>query len=76
VPATLVNTSEGAAYGAALIAGAGCGMFASVESAADAAVRETERIDPGPDASAYPAILARYRALYPALRGFFPRDLD
>ncbi|MGA1016535.1 MAG: xylulokinase [Phycisphaerales bacterium] len=76
VPATLVNTSEGAAYGAALIAGAGCGMFASVESAADAAVRETERIDPGPDASAYSAILARYRALYPALRGFFPRDLD
>ena len=41
VPATLVNSSEGAAYGAAILAGAGCGMFESVESAADRLVRET-----------------------------------
>ncbi len=71
VPAVLVNTSEGAAYGAALIAGAGCGVYPSVESAADAVIRETERIDPGPDAAAYPPILARYRRLYPALQPFF-----
>ena len=71
VPATLVNSSEGAAYGAAILAGAGCGMFESVESAADRLVRETERIEPGPDATRYPTILARYRRLYPALRSFF-----
>lgn len=71
VPATLVNSSEGAAYGAAILAGAGCGMFESVESAADRLVRETERIEPGPDASRYPTLLARYRRLYPAIRSFF-----
>jgi xylulokinase len=76
VPATLVNTSEGAAYGAALIAGAGCGMFDSVEAAADQTIRETERIEPSSDAAAYPAILARYRKLYPALRQFFPKRSD
>lgn len=70
VPATLVNSSEGAAYGAAILAGAGCGMFDSVEAAADQLVRETERIDPT-EAAAYPPILARYRRLYPALRAFF-----
>ena len=48
-----VNTTEGAAYGAALLAAVGAGWFPSVEAAADACVRATPVAAPGPDAARY-----------------------
>jgi xylulokinase len=68
-----VNTSEGAAYGAALLAAVGAGWFPSVESAAAACVTATPVAAPGPAATAYDAGYATYRALYPALAPIFPR---
>ncbi len=64
-----VTTTEGAAFGAALLAGVGVGLFASVEAASDAAVCETDRTVPDvAHADAYDRTYAVYRSLYPGLR--------
>jgi xylulokinase len=68
-----VNTTEGAAYGAALLATEAAGWFPSVEAAVGALVRATPVASPGPDAPRYQAAHAVYRELYPALRPFFHR---
>ena len=62
-----VNVTEGAAYGAALLAGVGTGVYATVTAACDAAIRVTGRTEPGPAVSVYADYYPRYRALYPAL---------
>jgi xylulokinase len=67
------TTTEGAAYGAGVLAAVGAGWFASVEAAADALVRATPVAEPGSDAAAYMAPYARYRELYPALAPTFHR---
>jgi xylulokinase len=60
---------EGAAFGAALLAGVSSGAFADVAEAVSACVRVTDRTDPDPAwAAAYEDGYARFRALYPALR--------
>ena len=68
-----VNTSEGAAYGAGLLAAVGAGWHASVEEAAATLVTATPVAAPGPDAPVYADAHALYRELYPALKGLFPR---
>jgi xylulokinase len=68
-----VNTSEGAAYGACLLAAVGAGWFASVDAACEALVTATTSAAPGPDVPAYGAIHAIYRDLYPALAPSFRR---
>jgi xylulokinase len=67
-----VNTTEGAAYGAALLAGVGAGAWPDVPAACAAAVRVTgaERPDPS-RAEAYRRAYAAYRDLYPALKPSF-----
>ena len=65
----LVEADEGAAYGAALLAGVGGGAWASVEEACAASVRVRERVAPEPEAARL--LDERYKAfqtLYPALR--------
>jgi xylulokinase len=65
-----VTVTEGAAYGAALLAGVGAGVFASVEEACDRTIGILDRTVPVPDHVAlYERMYARYRGLYPALRG-------
>lgn len=61
---------EGAAYGAALLAGVGTGVFADVRDTARRAVRLSTVVEePDPKLSArYAAIYDRYVRLYPALR--------
>ncbi|MBN1867590.1 xylulokinase [Candidatus Sumerlaeota bacterium] len=67
-----VNTTEGAAYGAALLAGVGAGHWASVGEACDATVHVMDRTEPSsPPVSAYEAMYAQYRTLYPALKPTF-----
>jgi xylulokinase len=66
----IVEAEEGAAYGAALLAGVGADVWPSVEAACNAVVRVARRIDP--DEKATEVMLDRYqtyRKLYPALRG-------
>ena len=67
-----VNTTEGAAYGAALLAGAGNGAWPDVESACVATIKVTGRTNPDPQReSIYREMYGQYRALYPALKTTF-----
>jgi xylulokinase len=68
-----VGTSEGAAYGAGMLAAVGVGWYPSVEVAATALVTVTPVAQPGPDASVYAEAHAVYRDLYPALAPSFRR---
>jgi len=68
-----VATTEGAAFGAALLAGVGLGWWGSVDAATESVVRVTPVASPGPDAEVYAERHAIYRELYPALRETFPR---
>jgi xylulokinase len=63
-----VNSNEGAAFGAAILAGVGSGMFKSVQDACERMIEITGTTDP--DTSKfhkYDEFYARYRALYPVL---------
>ena len=62
-----VNTTHGAAFGAALLAGVGTGVWPGVVEAARAVVRETSTTRPGPATGVYTEHYQRYRALYTAL---------
>ncbi|MBI5032907.1 MAG: xylulokinase [Chloroflexi bacterium] len=66
-----VNITEGAAYGAALLAGVGAGIYRDVESACDTAIKITSHTSPSKDKNVYAAYYPRYRALYPALKSEF-----
>jgi len=65
----IVAAEEGAAYGAALLAAVGAGVWPSVDAACAAAVRVASRIDPQPAAVAtLNASYAAFRRVYPATR--------
>jgi xylulokinase len=68
----LVNASEGAAFGAALLAGVGAGAYGSVDEAVAATIKITDRTAPIAENTAkYDRLYPAYRALYPALRDTF-----
>jgi xylulokinase len=70
-----VQAEEGAAYGAALLAGVGVGAWPSVDAACDAVVRVAKRTLPDPEASRMmQQTYFRYRQLYPALRSLSRDD--
>ena len=67
-----LETQEGSAYGAALLALAGTGEYASVPEVCRAAIRETESVSPNAaDAAFYAKAHRVYQALYPALKPIF-----
>ena len=66
-----VATTEGAAYGAGVLAAVGAGWHSSVQAAADAWIATTVVAAPGPDAAVYRERHAGYKALYPALTPTF-----
>jgi xylulokinase len=68
-----VSTTEGAAYGAGVLAAVGAGWFRTVEAATRELVRVMPAASPGPDAAAYRTAHERYRELYPALAPTFHR---
>lgn len=64
-----VNTTEGAAYGAALLAGVGAGTWPDVDTACETTINVTGSTAPTPAGIAhYEPFYAQYRQLYPALR--------
>ncbi len=64
-----VNTTEGAAYGAALLAGVGVGAWPDVDAACQAAIQVTGSNAPQPDVAVqYERVYEQYRQLYPALK--------
>ncbi len=66
-----VNTTEGAAYGAALLASVGAGAHTDLSSIVNEAVKITGRDAPGTAVPIYNDYYAIYRNLYPALQGQF-----
>ena len=66
-------TTEGAAYGAALLAMPAAGLAPSVHEAVATCVSVAPLAEPGPDALAYVERHALYRELYPALAPLYPR---
>jgi xylulokinase len=65
-----VAAEEGAAYGAAILAGVGAGRWPTVDAACDALVRSDQAIPPRPDVATHMSQRYQaYRRLYPALRG-------
>jgi xylulokinase len=72
MPVDIVEAEQGPAYGAALLAGVGVGVWSSVDKACDTAVRVATRVQPN---SASAAVMnkqyAAYRTLYPALREIY-----
>ena len=67
-----VNSTEGAAYGAALIAGVGAGAWPNLAVACGSAIAISGRDAPDPEwQRRYEALYPRYRALYPALKDGF-----
>ena len=64
-----VNTTEGAAYGAALLAGVGAGAWPDVDAACQATVKQTGSTAPRADqVMQYEQGYAMYGELYPALK--------
>ena len=71
----ILQAEEGAAYGAAILAGVGAGSWKSVDEACDAAVKVAKVVKPGK----WGSVVMRsgyqtYRRIYPALRGIFGVD--
>ncbi len=68
----VINITEGAAFGAALLAGVGAGVYSDVHDAVAATIRVVDRTAPQTDsAAAYERIYPLYRGLYGALKPTF-----
>jgi xylulokinase len=69
---TTVGVVEGAAYGAALLAGVGAGVWSNVANACKEAVRLAEITKPNEgQVVIYRSMYPLYRELYPALKSTF-----
>ncbi|HEX7974793.1 MAG TPA: xylulokinase, partial [Anaerolineales bacterium] len=60
-----VNTTEGAAFGAALLAAVGAGLYPDVPTACEATIRITGSTSPSTEVETYRQFYPRYQALYP-----------
>ncbi|MEN6481887.1 MAG: xylulokinase [Anaerolineaceae bacterium] len=69
-----VNTSEGAAFGAALLAGVGAGYWHNVQEACQQTVKITGSVTPDPkQVEVYQQSYALFNELYPALKSSFSK---
>jgi xylulokinase len=67
-----LQTQEGSAYGAALLALVGTGVYASVPEVCKAVIQEVDSVSPQPgDARVYAQGHKVYQSLYPALKPFY-----
>lgn len=71
-PVATTNTEQGPAFGAALLAGVGIGLWPDVAAAANACVHETERVDPDPRrAQSYSPAREAFAGLHAGLQRTF-----
>lgn len=67
-----VNTTEGAAYGAALLAGVGAGLWSDVDAACADTIVVNDRVTPNDETSKiYKSMYEQYQRLYPILKPTF-----
>jgi xylulokinase len=65
----IVEAEEGAAYGAAILAGVGAKAWPTVDAACDAVVRVAQHVDRNPkDSLVLDKAYAMYRRIYPAMK--------
>ncbi len=70
----ILEAEEGAAYGAAILAGVGAGLWTSVDAACDDVVKVAQRVAPQPAVvEQMNANYATYRRMYPAILSVFDR---
>ena len=68
----VVEAEEGAAYGAAILAGVGAGIWRSVDEACTAVVRVAKTVQPQPDVvGIMDANYVAYRRVYAATKSIF-----
>ena len=73
-PVATINAQEGPAYGAAILAGTGTGVWSSVPEACKAIIRETERLRPNRRrAEFYRPLYRQYQRFYTALSDEYSR---
>ncbi len=73
IPLDMVKTEQGPGYGGAMLAMVGCGLFPSVQAAADALVELASETLPDPEIAArYEAQYRKFSKIYPALKELFP----
>ena len=66
-----VSTTEGGAYGAAILASVGVDVYSDVESACRAMITTSDATEPSENRHAYQEIYQTYRQVYPALKDIF-----
>jgi xylulokinase len=67
-----IESEEGPALGAAMLAAVGCGTFANVEDAADKIVKVTGTVEPDPEtAQRYEEKYQKFKQIYPALKSVY-----
>jgi xylulokinase len=68
----IVEAEEGAAFGAAILAGVGAKTWSSVDAACDSVVRVVKRVSPIPaNVAMMNAAGSVYRRIYPAMKSIF-----
>jgi len=68
----IVEAEEGAAYGAAILAGVGAKIWPSVDAACDSVVRVVDRVQPNAaNVAVMRSAYAAYRRVYPAMKSIF-----
>ena len=69
-----INSEEGPAFGAAILAAVGCGKYASVEEACAKLIKVVQTTEPDPYlVEKYNDRYAVYRSIYPAVKDLFPK---
>ncbi|MCY3574463.1 MAG: xylulokinase [Chloroflexi bacterium] len=68
-----INTTEGGAFGAALLASVAAGWFADAKAACEALVQRGATVAVGADADVYAQRYEIYQSLYPLLKDTFAR---
>ena len=72
IPVEVIESEEGPGYGGAVLAAVGCGVYASVEEAADKLVKVIATQEPEADLVAkYNERYEKFKKLYPTVKGLF-----
>lgn len=76
IPLDTVTTEQGPGYGGAMLAMVACGVFPTVQAAAEALVRVQSTVEPEPELSGlYEARYRQFQKIYPACKSLFPQLL-
>lgn len=69
-----INSSEGPAFGAAILAAVGCGKYASVEEACNTLVKVVKTMEPDPkEVELYNKRYEIFRQIYPSLKEMYDK---